>query len=148
MHTSTSIVMRAPRGRIFELTTDLARWPELLPHYRSIDFLERHSDHDIVRMACVRDGIPLAWVSRLEIDRPRMEMRFTHLRAWTKGMVVIWTYIETPDGVLVEIAHDLKFRVRLLAPLAERIIGGFFIDNVATKTLRAFKTHLEAEVAR
>ena len=30
-----------------------------------------------------------------------------------------------------------------LAPLVDPIIGGFFIDNIANKTLRTFKAHLE-----
>ncbi len=36
MHTATSIHIAAPRERIFATVSDLARWPELLPHYRYI----------------------------------------------------------------------------------------------------------------
>jgi hypothetical protein len=43
----------------------------------------------------------------------------------------------------VEIIHDLKFRVPWLAWLTEPIISGFFIHNVANKTLATFKAHLE-----
>ncbi len=136
--------MQAPRERIFETAADLSRWPEILPHYRYIEYLERGVDRHVVRMACVRDGIPLAWVSEEVIDRAAGEVRFTHLRAWTKGMKVVWTFTPTAEGVLVDIKHDLRFRIALLAPLAERIIGGFFIENVANKTLRAMKKHLEA----
>ena len=47
------------------------------------------------------------------------------------------------DGTRVEIVHDLTFRIRPLAWLAEPIIGGFFIENVAAKTLRTFKQIVE-----
>lgn len=144
MNTVTSILMKAPRERIFETAANLEEWPRLLPHYRYINYLERGTDRNVVIMAAIRDGIPISWHSEQIIDRALHQVRFTHLRAWTKGMRVVWNFRETPAGVLVEITHDLKFRFPLLAPLAERIIGGFFIDNIANKTLRCLKEHLES----
>lgn len=116
----------------------------MLPHYRYIRF--RGKDvlgRDIVQMAATRDGIPIAWVSAYEADREKLELRFEHLRAWTKGMRVVWTLTPTASGTQVEIIHDLKFRVPALGWLAEPIIGGFFIENIARITLRTFKAHLE-----
>ncbi len=73
-------------------------------------------------------------------------MRFTHLKKWTKGMVVVWHYTPQPDGrVKVQIVHDLNFRWPPLAPVAEPVIGGFFIEHVANKTLNTFKDILEKE---
>ena len=148
MHTATQIVIRAPRGLVFETAADLSGWPAILPHYRYIHYLERGPVRNVVKMAAVRDGIPISWVSEQIIDREKTEVRFTHLRAFTKGMYVVWTFDEKPDGVHVEILHDLRFRWPLFAPLADRIIGGFFIDNIANKTLRHMKAHLEERVAR
>jgi len=71
-------------------------------------------------------------------------MRFTHLKAFTKGMVVVWKYEQEPNGVRVTIVHDLNFRIPALAPLADLIIGRFFIDYVAHKTLGTFKLLLES----
>ncbi|MEY2530708.1 MAG: hypothetical protein QOI96_793, partial [Verrucomicrobiota bacterium] len=65
-------------------------------------------------------------------------------KAWTKGMHVVWTFQETPAGVLVEIAHDMQFRIPALAPMVDPIIGDFFIHNVANKTLRCMKDYVEA----
>jgi hypothetical protein len=59
-------------------------------------------------------------------------------------MRVVWTFQETPDGVRVEIRHDLQFRLKLLAPIADIIIGDFFIHNIANKTLRCMKAYVEA----
>ena len=78
-------------------------------------------------MAATRSGIPISWTSEQIIDRQQFEVHFHHLKAWTKGMHVVWTFKETPDGVLVEILHDMRFRIRALAPIAEPIIGDFFI---------------------
>lgn len=148
MHTGTSIHIAAPREKIFALVSDLARWPEHLPHYRFIRFRGKdEASRDIVEMAATRDGIPISWVSAYRADAATFELHFEHLRAWTKGMRVAWTLTPTGDGTRVEILHDLKFRVPALAWLAEPIIGGFFIDNIARKTLRTFKERLESEAA-
>jgi ribosome-associated toxin RatA of RatAB toxin-antitoxin module len=143
MHTTTSITMRAPREKIFEAAANLEKWPDILPHYRYIHYFEKSPTRNVVKMAATRSGLPIAWVSEQIIDRDKLEVRFTHLRAWTKGMHVVWKLTDTPDGVLVEIIHDLNFRFAPLAPVANVIIGKFFIDHVASKTLRCMKSHLE-----
>jgi len=145
MHNVNSIIMRADRLSIFETAANLELWPKILPHYRYIRYVERGGDRNIVIMAATRSGIPISWMSEEIIDREKLEVRFKHLRAFTKGMRVVWTFTETPAGVLVEIKHDLRFRIRLLAPIAERIIGDFFIHNIANKTLACMKGYVEAQ---
>lgn len=143
MHKTNSIIMHAPRTEIFETAANLELWPKILPHYRYITYLERSPTRNLVIMAATRSGIPIKWTSEEIIDREKMEVRFHHLKAFTKGMHVVWTFQETPAGVLVEIAHDLRFRVPSLAPAADLIIGNFFIHHIANKTLRSMKAHLE-----
>ena len=143
MHKTNSIVMHAPKAAIFETAADLELWPKILPHYRYIQFLERGPDRNVVVMAARRAGIPISWTSEQIIDRDRLEIRFHHLNAFTKGMRVVWTFQDAPNGVLVEIKHDLTFRVNFLAPIAEKILGNFFIHNIASKTLRCMKSYVE-----
>ena len=129
---------------IFETAANLELWPKILPHYRYIRYLERGVDRNIVVMAARRSGIPIKWTSEEIIDRDRVEVHFNHLKAFTKGMHVVWTFTETAGGVRVEIMHEMKFRIRLLAPIMEPIIGDFFIGNIANKTLRCMKRHVES----
>jgi ribosome-associated toxin RatA of RatAB toxin-antitoxin module len=147
MQTGNSIIIQAPREAIFETAADLASWPRILPHYRYIRFLEGNSQRSIVEMAALRSGIPISWTSEFVVDRERMELRFLHLKKFTRGMKVVWTFKETPAGVLVEIVHALRFRIPALAPIAEPIIGGFFIHHVANQTLRAMKAQVEKNAA-
>jgi ribosome-associated toxin RatA of RatAB toxin-antitoxin module len=144
MHTANSIVMNAPKLRIFEVAADLERWPTFLPHYRYIHYLERGANRNVVKMAARRGNIPVSWVSEEVIDPEKYEVRFRHLKAWTKGMEVVWTFAEQPSGVLVSIAHQLHFRIPPLSPIAEPIIGGFFISYVANQTLKHMKTYVES----
>ena len=144
MHTGNSIIINAPKMTIFETAANLELWPKILPHYRYIRYLERGHDRHLVVMAAVRSGIPISWTSEQIIDRKNIEIHFHHLKAWTKGMRVVWSFKETPAGILVEIMHELQFRNRVLAPIAEPIIGNFFIHNIAGKTLACMKAYLES----
>lgn len=144
MHKGNSIIIRAPRERIFETVRNLSLWPELLPHYRWVRFTGDTSEHRIVEMAARRSGLPLRWTSEFWTDEHALELHFLHLKKWTKGMKVVWTLTPTRDGTRVEIVHNLRFRVPALAWLAEPIIGGFFISHVAGQTLATFKQHFEA----
>jgi len=148
MHKTNSILMRAPKTAIFETAADLELWPKILPHYRYIRFLERGADRNLVVMAARRSGIPISWTSEQIIDRDKLEIHFHHLKAWTKGMRVVWTFSDAAKGVLVTISHDLRFRIPALAPLVDPIVGDFFIHNVANKTLRCMKAYMEARSAR
>ena len=128
---------------VFETAANLELWPQILPHYRYIRYLEHSPSRNVVVMAATRSGIPISWTSEQVIDRDRVEVRFTHLKALTKGMRVVWTFQEVPAGVLVEIKHDLAFRVKILAPVADKIIGDFFIRHIANQTLRCMKSYVE-----
>jgi ribosome-associated toxin RatA of RatAB toxin-antitoxin module len=145
MHTGNSIIIHAPRETIFETAANLELWPKILPHYRYINYLEHSVNRNVVIMAATCSGIPISWTSEQIIDRERFEIHFHHLKAWTKGMRVVWTFKPISNGVMVEILHDLRFRVRALAPIAEPIIGNFFIGNIANKTLHCMKAYLESQ---
>ena len=136
--------MHAPKVAIFETAANLELWPKILPHYRYIRYLERSAGRNIVVMAAKRSGIPISWTSEQIIDRDRFEVRFHHLKAFTKGMRVVWTFQDAPAGVMVEIKHDLVFRVNFLASIAGKFIGDFFIQDIASKTLRCMKSYVEA----
>ena len=144
MHKTNSIIMHAPKTAIFDTAANLELWPKILPHYRYIRFLERGPDRNLVAMAARRSGIPISWTSEQIVDRDKFEIHFHHLKAWTKGMRVVWTFSETPDGVLVTISHDLRFRLPVLTPFVDPIIGDFFTHHVANKTLHCMKAYVEA----
>lgn len=144
MHKINSLVMHAPKMKVFETAENLELWPKILPHYRYIHYLERSPNRNVVVMAATRSGIPISWTSEQIIDREKCEVRFHHLKAWTKGMRVVWTFEETPTGVLVKISHDLRFRIAVVAPIVDLLIGDFFIHNIANKTLRCMKAYVEA----
>jgi ribosome-associated toxin RatA of RatAB toxin-antitoxin module len=144
VHTENEIVIRAPLEKVFQTTADLLLWPRVLPHYRWVRILERGEDGLIVNMAARRGWLPIQWTSRFSVDGATRELHFQHLKAFTRGMNVKWTYTTTDDGVRVQISHEMDRRSALGRWFARRILGDLFIRPVASQTLAAFKRHLEA----
>jgi len=137
--------MNASKEAIFEAAANLELWPTFLPHYRFIEYIEKSATRNIVKMGVNRDFIPISWVSEQVIDRQNFEVRFKHLKAWTKGMKVIWKFQQLSNKVRVEIVHDLKFPIPLLAPIGEVIIGEFFIEYITNQTLKHMKIYMEEQ---
>src|SRR2546430_16688486 len=101
MLTVDRVFIRAPVERVFQVAADIERWPELLPHYRWVRFLERQPSGGVVEMAAWRPFGPVRyptwWVSRMTIDRPAREIRYNHLRGITRGMDALWR-LAAPAG--------------------------------------------------
>jgi ribosome-associated toxin RatA of RatAB toxin-antitoxin module len=143
VRTENSILIKAPLEKIFETTANLLLWPEVLPHYRWIRILETGDDGLIVKMAARRGWLPIQWTSRFQADPNVRELRFEHLKAFTRGMQVLWTYTPTPEGVQVTISHEMDRASALGRWFAYRVLGEMFIRPVATRTLAHFKQYLE-----
>ncbi len=145
MHKENSILINAPKHLIFEAAADLSQWPRILPHYRWIRYIEKSDTKNVVVMAAMRGWVPIQWTSEQEIDLHRSEVRFHHLKAFTKGMDVVWSFKEKNDGVEVTISHDLEPTIPLIGRfITDQVIGSFFIHNIAAKTLHHMKTYLES----
>jgi hypothetical protein len=106
--------------------------------------LRSDGDKRIVEMAARRPvgrlpfGIPVRWRAEQTDDPALPQIAFVHLGGWTRGMQVYWHFTPLPNGdTHVRIDHELR------SPLA-RIIGKFFIDPIATRTLTRMKEVCEA----
>jgi hypothetical protein len=148
MFVSNVITIQAPLERIFSVASDLPRWPDFLPHYRYNRYLSKMPWGGIIKMSAVRTIIPTTWVSEYRIDAEKPELYFKHLKAAfnaTRGMIVVWHFTPTPEGVRVEITHDLELHWPLIGGfVAKYIVGLFFIHHIATQTLAGLKRKVES----
>jgi ribosome-associated toxin RatA of RatAB toxin-antitoxin module len=134
-------LVRAPRERMFALAADVERWPDHLPHYRWVRFLERGAAGGVVEMAAWRPFGPLRyptwWVSEMMIDRTAFTVRYRHIRGITKGMDVLWSLMQGDDGLDVTITHwwDGPAWPLVRFPAARLVIGPVFVHAIAQRTL-------------
>ncbi len=153
MHTENEILIRADAAEVYRLAAPVERWPEILPHYRWVRVLEDDGEgRRLVEMAARRDFIPVRWRAeqRLFPDVPRITFR--HVGGVTKGMEVEWAFAPRGERVVrVGILHDLPRLVGwplIGGVVAERIVGPFFVSNIAGKTLGRIKELAESGARR
>ena len=148
MHTENSIIIRGDIERIFALASAVEAWPRWLPHYRRVTVLSGDSTERLVEMAAHRDGFPVRWTARQRLEPAQHRMHFTHVRGISRGMHVTWFLAADGPLVHVRIVHDLTWGWPPIGPLvAKYIIGELFVSNIASKTLRTIKQHIEAHRA-
>ena len=152
MRTVDRATIHAPLDRVFQIAADVERWPQILPHYRRVRFVERRSGGGTVEMAAWRPFGPVRyptwWVSEMTVDRPAGEIRYRHVRGITSGMEVVWRIASGADGAKVTVVHrwDGPAWPLVGAAAARLVIGPVFIHGIASRTLAGIKR--EAEEAR
>ena len=139
------IVIAAPPDRVYARAGATERWPDFLPHYRYVRVLECDAERRVVEMAACRGPIPVRWRAQQRNDPVQSAIYFTHLSGWTRGMEVAWRFVAANGGTRVRIEHVFPPRYGLPEPIAHHVVGMFFIDHIASRTLRCLKARCERE---
>ncbi len=144
-HMSSVTSIKAPAEMIYAMAAATENWPTILPHYRYVRVLSGDGRTRVVEMGASRDGIPISWTAEQINDPHEPLITFRHLRGWTKGMDVAWRFAESGGVTQVTIEHHLQFDFPIASDwLGRNVVGGFFVDNVAGKTLARIKMLAEA----
>ncbi|OGU02416.1 MAG: hypothetical protein A2085_07400 [Gemmatimonadetes bacterium GWC2_71_10] len=144
--------MRASVPRAFAAGADVERWPEWLPHYRWVRFLEKRAGGGVVEMAAWRPfaggalKYPTWWVSDMTIEPDVPRVRYRHVRGITRGMDVAWEFAPADGGTIVTITHTWNGPAwPLIGRLAaDLVIGPVFIHGIASRTLAGVARRAEA----
>lgn len=146
MHRINHVDIDGELNQIYRLGAEIEHWPLILPHYRGVDLLWRQDNAVVARMQAERSGIPVSWtcVQQRFPDEPRVTFR--HIAGFTAGMEVAWQFTTLADGrVRVEIIHNFRKGWPLVDRfVSDRVVGDFFVANIADKTLARIKTLAEA----
>jgi len=153
VYTETSVVMHGPRAEIFALGAAIEEWPRILPHYRAVTLTERTEQPDgttrkIATMKAWRPlpfgKIPVGWRTIQESNPEAGLLHFIHIGGFTKDMDVYWLLTPEGDATRVTITHDFTLRWPLVGEfVARRIVGRFFVDAIARRTLACIKAMVE-----
>lgn len=150
MRTVDRIRVGAPLNRVFEIASDVERWPDFLDHYRWVRMLERNNHGGLVEMAAWRPfGVlkyPTWWVSEMSVSADESVVRYRHVRGITRQMDVEWRMVNQGGEVDITIVHDWHGPAWPLigAFAANRVIGPVFIHHIAALTLAGVKRRAES----
>lgn len=147
MKSAIAVDVRASPLRVFELARDIARWPDLLPHYRKVTVQSRNGERVVAQMVATRKfgplPLPVTWRAEQwpdASDPADLRLHFRHVRGVTRGMEVTWHIRAHGDGAQVTIEHDFQRPLPLLgSELLPNFVNRFFIRPIAGRTLATFK---------
>jgi ribosome-associated toxin RatA of RatAB toxin-antitoxin module len=144
MHTENRIDIRGDVRRIFQVAAQVEKWPQILPHYRWVRVLQRRKRRTTVEMAARRGRIPVAWTAVQEVF-PYERITYKHIKGFTAGMDVSWTFSANQGNVQVVIRHDFSLSWPVIGGLVSKyIVGQLFVRPIAAKTLRHIKDQIES----
>lgn len=151
MMTSNRIRIRADIDDVYRVAADVLEWPRLLSHYRWVRVVDGDASDRrcAVEMAASRDGFPCSWRAERTLHPEEYRIRYRHTRStWTRGMDVWWILRTVDDGTVeATITHEMP-RSNLATEWFRRwVVGRMFVENIADRTLRGLKLHLERGAA-
>jgi aromatase len=127
--TDNAIVIDAPMDLVWDMTNDVASWPELFDEYASAEILQRDGDTVRFRLTMHPDanGDAWSWVSERTADRAAREVRAHRVETgWFAYMNLFWQYGEVPGGVELRWRQDFRMKPGSpvgLEAMTERIDG-------------------------
>jgi aromatase len=147
-HTDNAVVIDAPMSLVWELTNDVASWPQLFSEYRSAEILERAGDTIRFRLTMHPDpaGNVWSWVSERTTSLATRTVRAYRVETgWFEYMHILWSYRSTPDGVEMRWIQD--FAMKPDSPVDEATMTARLNYNTTVQQER-IKGLVEARVLR
>jgi ribosome-associated toxin RatA of RatAB toxin-antitoxin module len=144
MHTENRIEIRGDVKRIFQIAAQVDKWPDILPHYRSVRVLQRKKRRITVEMAARRGRIPVSWTAVQEVF-PYERITYKHIKGFTTGMDVTWSFKPAQEAVQVVITHDFSLAWPVVGGFVSKyIVGALFVRPIASRTLHHIKRTAES----
>lgn len=143
-HTEHSIVIDAPYRLVWDMTNDVAGWPDLFTEYARAEILERDGDTVTFRLTMHPDenGTVWSWVSRRTADAAGGEVRAHRVETGPfEYMNIRWTYGREPGGVRMTWVQD--FHMKPTAPVDDDQMSAR-LDHNSPIQLKVIKDKVEA----
>jgi aromatase len=121
-HTENTVVIDAPFQLVWDMTNDVANWPDLFTEYSSAEIIEADADTVTFRLTTHADenGTEWSWVSRRRVDVANREVRAHRVETGPfEYMLIHWSYATEADG-RVRMTWIQDFRMKPTAPVDDQ----------------------------
>src|SRR6266581_2262812 len=136
-HTDNAIIINAPMELVWEMTNDVASWPQLFSEYAAADILERSGNTVTFRLTMHPDdeGKVWSWVSQRTADPAKREVRAHRIETGPfEYMQIYWEYREVAEGVQMRWVQD--FHMKPQAPADDDGMTAYLNHNTAIQMNR------------
>lgn len=144
-HTENSIVIDAPFQLVWDMTNDVANWPNLFTEYKSAEILQSTVDTVTFRLTMHADenGIGWSWVSRRSVDVANREVHAHRVETGPfEYMLIHWSYATAADGG-VRMTWTQDFHMKPTAPVNDQQMSDR-LDHTSPIQLTVIKQKIEA----
>jgi aromatase len=148
-HTENAIVINAPMDLVWEMTNDVASWPQLYSEYAAAEILERSGSTVRFRLTMHpdEDGNVWSWVSERTADPATREVRARRIETGPfEYMNIYWAYHEVPGGVEMRWVQD--FHMKPQAPADDSGMTAYLNRNTQVQMTRIKRLVEEAARTR
>lgn len=143
-HTDNSVYIAAPFTVVWDMTNNVATWPDLFSEYASVEILHRDGDTVRFRLTMHPDdnGVSWSWVSERTSDRAGRSVKARRIETGPfEYMNIRWEYTEEPDGVRMRWVQD--FQMKPDAPIDDAAMTQRLNQNTAVQ-MSLIKAKVEA----
>lgn len=112
-HTQNEITIAAPVDLVWDMTNDVANWPQLFSEYAAADILEQEGNKVTFRLTMHPDenGKVWSWVSERETDRRALRVKARRVETGPFAhMDIVWQYEEVPAGTRMVWTQDFAMK--------------------------------------
>lgn len=112
-HTDNSVIVRAPMDLVWEMTNDLASWPELFSEYAAAEIIEQAGPTIVFRLTMHPDenGRVWSWVSERTADEGTRTVSSHRVETGVfEFMNIRWEYEAITDGVRMRWIQDFHMK--------------------------------------
>jgi aromatase len=112
-HTENEVVIGAPLDLVWDITNDVAAWPELFTEYAAAEILDRSGDTVRFRLTMHPDenGKVWSWVSERTTDRSSHTVRAHRVETGPfEYMNIAWRYEPVDGGTRMHWMQDFQMK--------------------------------------
>lgn len=144
-HTVNSIVINAPYEKIFDISNDISRWPELFGgEYKRAEVVKKEGNKITFRLTDDENRTWQSWrllfkdkfLAYAEREEPKFPFKF---------MKIIWLYTPRPQGI--EMTWIQHFEMDEKAKFNDQQVEGF-INKHSQDNLKIFKEVIERQAGK
>jgi coenzyme Q-binding protein COQ10 len=142
-YVETTIEIKAPAKKIYDLAKDMERYPEFMPDVETVKILESKGNQTVTRWKTLVEEAPIEWTEVDIFDDARTRIDYRLIEGDLDKFEGAWTFEERNGVTKVVLGVDYDFGVPTLAELIGPILQKKVEEN-SQMMLRALKEKCES----